>query len=203
MESSIDAIGTMSLDGIITSWNKGAEQVYGYSTEEILGKPISTLAPPHLDKETIKLIEIIKQGDKVHQYETSRLRKDGKTINVSITLSPVFDMHGKLTDVSFIPRNITERKISEEKLRESEEKYRNIVETANEGIAVLNIEGKHTYVNKKMSDMLGYSEKELRNDENIISNISVTDIIFDGYLGKWNYRVIPKVKNVKLFFNHS
>ena len=161
VESSIDAIGTMSLDGIITSWNKGAEQVYGYSTEEILGKPISTLAPPHLDKETIKLIEIIKQGDKAHQYETSRLRKDGKTINVSITLSPVFDMHGKLTDVSFISRDITERKISEKKLRESEEKYRNIVETANEGIAVLNIEGKHTYVNKKMSDMLGYSEKEL------------------------------------------
>ena len=101
MESSQDAIGTLSLDGIITSWNKGAEQVYGYSAEEILGKHVSILAPPHLDKETMKLIELIKQGEKIHQYETLRLRKDGKTINVSITLSPVFDTNGKLIAVSF------------------------------------------------------------------------------------------------------
>jgi len=160
VESSNDAIGTMSLDGIITNWNKGAEQVYGYSAEEILGKPISTLAPPHLDKETTKRIEIIKQGDNVHQYETSRLRKDGKTINVSITLSPVLDMHGKLTDVSFNARDITERKKVEEKLRESEEKYRNIVETANESISIIDSRGIVTFANKKLWDMLGYSVEE-------------------------------------------
>ena len=120
MESSNDAIGTISLDGIITSWNKGAEQIYGYSVEEILGKPISILAPPHLDKETIKLIEEIKQGKKIHHYETLRLRKDGKIINVSITLSPVFDSHGKLTAISFISRDITERKEAEEALRNFE-----------------------------------------------------------------------------------
>ena len=77
VESSNDAIGTMSLDGNITSWNKGAEKVYGYSAEEILGKPMSIFAPPHLDKEAIKLIEEIKQGKKVQHYETLRLRKDG------------------------------------------------------------------------------------------------------------------------------
>ena len=64
MESSNDAIGTISLEGIITSWNKGAEQVYGYSAEEILGKPVSILAPSHLDEETKKLSERIKQGEK-------------------------------------------------------------------------------------------------------------------------------------------
>ena len=135
VESSNDAIGTMSLDGNITSWNQGAEHVYGYSLEEILGKPVSILAPPHLDKETIKLIEEIKHGKKIQHYETLRLRKDGKTIYVSITLSPVFDTYGKLTAISFISRDITERKKVEEKLLESEEKYRNIVETANEGIS--------------------------------------------------------------------
>jgi PAS domain S-box-containing protein len=160
VESSNDAVGTMSLDGIITSWNKGAEQVYGYSAEEILGKSVLTLAPSHLDKETINLIEKIKQGEEIRQYETLRLRKDGETINISLTLSPVFDIHGKLTAVSFISRDITERKRSEEKLRESEEKYRNIVEIANEGILIIDDKATITYANKKITDMFGYSLEE-------------------------------------------
>jgi PAS domain S-box-containing protein len=160
VESSNDAIGTMSLSGIIASWNKGAEQVYGYSAEDILGKSVSTVAPPHLVKETIKLIELIKQGEKIHQHETLRLRKDGKIINVSITLSPVFDIHGRLTAISFISRDITERKRYEEKLRESEKKYRNIVETANEGILVIDEETRVIFANKKLAEMLGYTLEE-------------------------------------------
>jgi PAS domain S-box-containing protein len=160
VESSNDAIGTISLEGIITSWNKGAEQVYGYSAEEVIGKTVSILAPSHLDEETKKLSEMIIKGEKVHRYETLRLRKDGKIIDVSINLSPVFDASRKLTAVSFIVRDITERKRAEEKLRESEEKYRNIVETANEGILITDNEAIITYVNKKMVDMLGYTLKE-------------------------------------------
>jgi PAS domain S-box-containing protein len=116
VESSNDAIGTISLDGVITNWNKGAEQVYGYSAEEVLGKPISVLSPPNLSKETQNLSEKIKQGEKISRYETLRLRKDKKIIYVSISLSPVFDSHGKLTFVSFISRDITERKEAEETL---------------------------------------------------------------------------------------
>jgi PAS domain S-box-containing protein len=116
VESSNDAIVTMSLDGAITSWNKGAEQIYGYSTNEILRKSISTLAPPHLDKETEKLSEMIELGERIQQYETLRLRKDGKKIYVSLTLSPIFDMHGKLTAISLISRDITKRKEAEETL---------------------------------------------------------------------------------------
>jgi PAS domain S-box-containing protein len=116
VESSNDAIGTISLEGIIITWNNEAEKIYGYSVEEILGKPISTLAPPHLDKETTKLIKLIKQGIKIQRYETTRLRNDGKTIYVSFTLSPVFDIYGKMTAVSFISRDITERKEAEKAL---------------------------------------------------------------------------------------
>ena len=82
VESSNNAIGTISLDGIITSWNKGAEQVYGYSAEEVLEKTISILAPSHLAEETKKLSELIQQRERVHKYETLRLRKDGKIIDV-------------------------------------------------------------------------------------------------------------------------
>jgi PAS domain S-box-containing protein len=113
VESSNDAIGTLSLEGIITSWNEGAEQVYGYSAEEVLGKPISILAPSHLDEDTKKLSEGIQKGENIHQYETIRLKKDGKRIDVSINLSPVFDVSGNLTAISFVVRDITERKQAE------------------------------------------------------------------------------------------
>ncbi|RPJ79506.1 MAG: PAS domain S-box protein [Alphaproteobacteria bacterium] len=120
VESSSDAIGTISLDGIITSWNKGAEQVYGYSTEEILGKPVSILSPSHLKVETKKLSELVQQGETIRNYNTTRLRKDGKIIYVSFALSPVLNIHGKLTAISFISRDITKRKEAEEALNNIE-----------------------------------------------------------------------------------
>ncbi|HIH93485.1 TPA: PAS domain S-box protein, partial [Methanosarcina acetivorans] len=160
VESSNDAIITESLDGIITSWNKGAERIYGYSAKEILGKPMSVLEPSILAGEKKELVKLVKQGEVIQQYETLRLRKDSTIINVSITLSPVFDMYGKLAAVSVIYRDITERKRAEERLRESEEKYRNIVETANEGIFIINNEAVITYANKKVTDMIGYSLEE-------------------------------------------
>jgi len=120
VESSNDAIGTISLHGLILSWNKGAEQVYGYSSEEALGNPVAILAPSHLKDETIRLSERVKKGHMIHDYETTRLRKDGKIIYVSFTLSPVFDIYGKLIAVSFISRDITKRKKAEEALNNIE-----------------------------------------------------------------------------------
>jgi PAS domain S-box-containing protein len=116
VESSTDAIITKSLEGIITSWNKGAEQIYGYSAEEILGKHISILDPSYSDEETKKLIEMFKQGERVKNYEALRLRKDDMIIDVSITLSPVFDSSGKFGAVSVIARDITERKRAEKSM---------------------------------------------------------------------------------------
>ena len=128
VESSNDAIITESLDGIITSWNKGAEKIYGYSAKEIIGKPISLLEPSILIEEIKELVELIEQGDKIHHYETLQLRKDGARINISLTLSPVFDVSGKLIAISIIARDITRSKKVEEKLQKSEERYRIVTE---------------------------------------------------------------------------
>ena len=117
VESSNDAIITESLEGSITNWNKGAEEIYGYSAEEILGKPISILAPCILAEEPKKLVELVKRGERVQQYETLRLKKDGTIINVSITLSLIFDIYEKLTGISVIYRDITKRKEAEEALK--------------------------------------------------------------------------------------
>jgi PAS domain S-box-containing protein len=120
VESSEDAIVTESLEGIITSWNKGAEQIYGYSSEEILGKNISILEPDNLKGEIKQLIEKIKQKEKIKNYKTLRMKKNGTIINVSITLSPVFDVYGKLMAISAITRDITKMTRAEKLLAKTE-----------------------------------------------------------------------------------
>jgi PAS domain S-box-containing protein len=117
VESSNDAIITESVDGIITSWNKGAEIIYGYLAEEVLGKNFSILEPDNFKGEIKQFSEKIKTGEKIEHYETSRLKKDGTIINVSVSLSPVFDTSGKLVALSAIVRDITERKKAGEILK--------------------------------------------------------------------------------------
>ncbi len=160
VESSNDAIITESLDGIIESWNMGAKKIYGYSAGEVLGKNASILEPDNLKGEINQLIEKTKQEEKIQHYETLRLKKDGTVINVSITLSPIFNSSGKFVAVSCIGRDITEGKEAEEKILMNEEKYRNIVETANEGILIIDDVAVVTYANKKLTEMLGYSLEE-------------------------------------------
>jgi PAS domain S-box-containing protein len=117
VESSNDAIITESLDGIIVSWNKGAEQIYGYSAEEILGKNVSILEPDNFKGEIKQLIEETKQEEKIQYHETLRLKKDGTIINVSITISPIFDSSGQFVAISCIARDITKAKEADELLK--------------------------------------------------------------------------------------
>ena len=126
VETSDDAIITKSIEGRILSWNKGAEQIYGYSAKEAIGKNVSILAPPELKNEMDELIEKVKLRIKINNYETLRLKKDGKLINIAITLSPVFDTSGKLIAISNISRDITENKNAEKQLEEYTIKLANI-----------------------------------------------------------------------------
>ncbi|AKB47919.1 sensory transduction histidine kinase [Methanosarcina sp. Kolksee] len=121
VESSNDAIITETLDGIIASWNKAAEQIYGYSAEEILGKNVSIFEPDNLKGEIRKFVEMVKRGEIVQHHKTLRLKKDGRLINVSITYSPVFDASGKLKAVSAISRDITEQVNAERLLAKAED----------------------------------------------------------------------------------
>ncbi len=120
VESSRDAIIGKSLDGKIVSWNKGAEAIYGYCAEEIIGKPITVLAAAELHEEMLACLEKVRQGGTVENYETERVRKDGSLIHVALTLSPISDASGKTSGISTIERDISERKRAEQALREQE-----------------------------------------------------------------------------------
>lgn len=124
IESSDDAIASGTLDGIIVNWNPGAQKIYGYTEAEALGKPISMLVPPDLPDEENKILETLKSGDRIEHFETVRVSKTGKRINVSLTISPIKDSTGRTVAISGIARDITERKLAEEALRASEERLR-------------------------------------------------------------------------------
>jgi PAS domain S-box-containing protein len=118
VESSGDAIIAKTLDGIITSWNQGAEKIYGYSAPEVIGKPISILIPLCCTDEGPTILKKLQQGESLTHYETVRQRKDGTRIDVSLTISPLRDATGKLVGASTIARDITDRKRSEEEIRQ-------------------------------------------------------------------------------------
>jgi PAS domain S-box-containing protein len=122
VESSDDAIISKSLESIITSWNKGAEQIFGYTASEVVGRPITILIPPDRHYEEDQIIAQLKQGNRIEHYETVRMRKDGKEINISLTVSPIKDPSGKIIGASKIARDITDRKRAEQKLQESRDR---------------------------------------------------------------------------------
>jgi PAS domain S-box-containing protein len=120
VESSDDAIISKDLDGTITSWNKGAEKIFGYKSEEAIGKSILILLPPHMRSEESKILQNIKKGIAVEHYETIRQRKDGSLVNISLTVSPIKNEAGEIIGASKIARDVTERKQAEESLSESQ-----------------------------------------------------------------------------------
>ncbi|MFA5143062.1 MAG: PAS domain S-box protein [Candidatus Omnitrophota bacterium] len=110
VESSDDAIISKTLDGEIVTWNHGAEKVYGYTQAEAIGKPISIVVPPEKKDETTDILKKIARGEPFEYFETTRIRKDGTTIYVSLTISPIYDESGAITGASTISRDISERK---------------------------------------------------------------------------------------------
>ncbi|HEY9703679.1 MAG TPA: PAS domain S-box protein, partial [Allocoleopsis sp.] len=159
--SSDDAIISTDLSGIITSWNQGAEKIYGYSESEIKGKSFTILLPESHNTEGEKIIALIKQGKAIDNYETLRQRKDEKIIDVSLTISPIKDTKGQIIGLAKIARDITERKRIEEALRRLLHENSLILNSAGEGICGIDEQGKFRFVNPAASKMLGYEIMEL------------------------------------------
>jgi PAS domain S-box-containing protein len=128
VDSSEDAIVSKTLDGIITSWNRSAERLFGYTAGEAVGQHISLIIPANRKDEETVIIERVKRGEGIEHFDTVRLRKDKTPLDISLTISPVRDANGKIIGASKIARDITQRKRIERELRESEARYRTLAD---------------------------------------------------------------------------
>jgi PAS domain S-box-containing protein len=133
VESSSDAILGKDLDGVITSWNRAAERIFGYSAEEVVGRPVTVLIPPEGHDEEVAILEQIRRGERIDHYETVRIRKDGSPVDLSLTVSPIRNAQGRIVGASSIARDIGERRQAEAKIellaREAEHRSKNVLAT--------------------------------------------------------------------------
>src|SRR5215831_2146823 len=158
VESCDDVIVSMSLDGVITSWNKGAEMTFGYSAEEVVGKTIMVLIPPELAQEEEEILVKLREGRSVEHFETEWVRKDGSRIQISATVSPIRSADGEIVGASEIAHDITERKREESVLRESEERFHALADTAPVLVWMEDASG-CLFVNRAYLDFLGLDDQ--------------------------------------------
>lgn len=160
VQSSDDAIIGKSIEGTIISWNRGAEKVYGYKAEEVIGKSILILVPDGYKDEVPEILKKLNYGQSIEHFETKHLRKDGSIIIMSLTISPIRDTTGSIIGISTIGRDISERLKTEEALRESEDKFKYIFEHSALGNSISMPSGS-VHFNNSFCETLGYSEEEL------------------------------------------
>ncbi|HWN81429.1 MAG TPA: PAS domain S-box protein, partial [Candidatus Udaeobacter sp.] len=120
IESSDDAIVSKTLDGIIRSWNRGAQRIFGYTPDEVIGRSINMLIPPELQAEERTILERLRKGERIDHFETVRLTKHGRRLDISLTVSPIRDDTGQIVGASKVARDVTDRKRAEEELREND-----------------------------------------------------------------------------------
>jgi PAS domain S-box-containing protein len=161
VESSDDAILSKTLDGLITSWNAGAERMYGYTAAEAVGRHISIIIPADRHAELTEIMDQVKQGERVKHLETIRVNKDGQRVDASISVSPVKDESGHVIGASTIARDIAERKRMEESLFREKEYISHIISAAPVIVVGITPEGITKFVNKAVREVTGYEPEEL------------------------------------------
>lgn len=162
VESSADAIFSKDLDGTVRTWNQGAERLYGYTADEIVGQSIQLTIPENRGKEWTEAMARLARGEHVEQMETERVRKDGQRIPVELTYSPLWDSKGKIVGISATVRDISQRLQNEQAVRQSEERLRQMMENAHVGIAFGDSEGRIIQANRTMMELVGWSQEDLR-----------------------------------------
>jgi len=160
VEFSDDAIISKTLNGIITSWNHGAERIFGYTSAEVVGQPISILIPPDNVNEESEILGRLRQGQRIEHYETVRRRKDGTLVDISLSVSPIKDSVGKIIGASKIARDITGQKRSQERLRRSEEHFRVTLASIGDGVIVTDSRARVTFMNPVAEQLTGYTLQE-------------------------------------------
>jgi PAS domain S-box-containing protein len=156
VDSSDDPIFSETLEGIITSWNPGAEQMFGYSAAEAIGQHIKLIIPPELRAEEDEVLAHLSRGEKVDNYETVRKGKDGRRLNISLTVSPIRDGHGRIIGASKVAHDITARKQADE----ARERLAAIIDSSDDAIVGKTLEGIITSWNRGAEQMFGYSAAE-------------------------------------------
>ena len=149
IESSDDAIASGTPDGTIVSWNTGAQKIYGYTEAEAIGKSINMLVPPELSDEENKILETLRAGGRIEHFETVRVTKTGKRINVSLTISPIKNSSGRTVAISGIARDVTERKQAELALHAREELLRTFVKNVPAAVAMLDRDMRYLQVSDR------------------------------------------------------
>ena len=193
VESSEDAIIAKDLDGIILSWNRGAERMYGYSAGEAIGRPISLLIPSDQRHEFDEILNNIRAGQRVANLQTRRLRKDGRLLDVSVTVSPIKDSTGLIVGASTIARDITDAKRTEQALRGSDARWRAIVESAVDGIVVIDARGHVEAFNRAAERLFGYEAHEVVGQNVNMLMPAPYHHEHDGYLARYRATGVQKI----------
>jgi PAS domain S-box-containing protein len=161
VESSNDAIITKLLDGTISGWNGAAERLFGFTAAEAVGKSIDLIVPPDRRAEIGDILERVGRGERIEHYETSRVCKDGRTVEVSLSIAPIRSASGQIIGASKIARDITESRRTEQALSQEMEERRRIFESSNDLILVSDSMGNLIQVSPSVTDILGYQPSEM------------------------------------------
>ena len=181
VESSDDAMISKTLDGTITTWNRGAEQLFGYIAEEVIGKNITIIVPPdHLEEEA-KILERLRQGERIEHFETIRKRKDRSLVDVSLTISPLKDSSGRVVGASKVARDITERKLAERALQQAHDHLESMVEKRTASVRQLSLklltlqDEEHRSIARELHDSVGQHLAGIKMDVDRLRRLDSSD----------------------------
>ena len=161
VDSSEDAIISKNLSGIIESWNRSAERIFGYSEEEAIGRNIGLIIPPDLHDEEGRILDQLRQGQRIEHFETVRRRKDGTLVDISLSISPIRDNKGQIIGASKIARDITAQKSAQRAIIEAQNRLAVTLGSIGDAVVATDTLGRVTFINSVAEPLLGYAQSSI------------------------------------------